>query len=251
MDFSFSSIGMFRKCPRQYEFRYVKGIKIPPGGSLIRGIGVHSGLEFDMQNKIDYKTNLETNKVLEIYSDAFDREVDRYGRAEIDWKKEKPGKCKDGGIDMLKVYHPTEAVKLSPKYVEQKFELALEGEDKLIGRIDLIETDHVLIDWKTATRKKASHHLYVDQQPIFYQMAFPQASELRMDVLLHYKTKKDDVQVLKRKPATKRELDLAREDIYDVIDSIKSGANYRCNPDNWWCSADWCGYWSLCRGKRR
>lgn len=32
---SFTQLSMFLRCPRQYEFRYIKGLKIPPSGKEV------------------------------------------------------------------------------------------------------------------------------------------------------------------------------------------------------------------------
>ena len=42
---SASAIGTLLKCPKQYEFRYVKGIIIPPGKALATGSIFHKTLE--------------------------------------------------------------------------------------------------------------------------------------------------------------------------------------------------------------
>ena len=36
-----SMIGMFDRCPKQYEQRYVEGLRIPPASAMIVGSGVH------------------------------------------------------------------------------------------------------------------------------------------------------------------------------------------------------------------
>ena len=38
---SASAIGTLLRCPRQYEFRYVKGVIIPPGKTLATGSIFH------------------------------------------------------------------------------------------------------------------------------------------------------------------------------------------------------------------
>jgi CRISPR/Cas system-associated exonuclease Cas4 (RecB family) len=50
---SASSIGMYQRCPRQWAYRYVLGIKVPPDGGLITGLGVHRAAEV----VVDWKTS--------------------------------------------------------------------------------------------------------------------------------------------------------------------------------------------------
>ena len=47
---SASSIGMLQTCPKQFEFRYVKNIVIPPGKALVLGSSVHKVFETYYEN---------------------------------------------------------------------------------------------------------------------------------------------------------------------------------------------------------
>ena len=212
---SFSSLSLFKRCPRAYEFRYIKGIKTPPAGAMILGSATHEGLEQDMRYKIAEQVNMRTETVLDIFSDSFDR---RSQEDDVDWGKDKSGQLKDSGISAISRYHSCRSMELDPKMVEQKFELSLSTPSKptsikIIGYIDLIETDNSLLDWKTGSKKKSEKDVSYSEQLLMYQLAVPEVSELRLETILRYKTKAPDYQVLSRPPASDNELAMVRENI--------------------------------------
>jgi len=48
-----SSINMFGRCGRQFMYRYLEGLIIPPGISAIRGTGAHHGVEANLRSIAD------------------------------------------------------------------------------------------------------------------------------------------------------------------------------------------------------
>ena len=247
---SFSSLNMFKRCPRQYYYRYVKGLKQPPSGALILGGSAHEGLEFDMKEKMITKENTPTEKVKAAFADSYEKKIESNGgKSSIDWGKDKPGLLKDKGVKMIEVYNTQRSIELDPKMVEQKFELTLTGNKKIIGRIDMIETDNSMLDWKTSSRKKNQNAIDHSEQLLLYQLANKNVSELRIETLVRYKKKAPIYQVLKRPPATENELSIVKENLFQTLEAIEKGIFWRCNPDNWWCHPNYCGYYNKCKKK--
>lgn len=48
-----SMINMFYRCGAQFENRYIKGIKRPPGVATKKGTGTHAGVEYGYNKKIE------------------------------------------------------------------------------------------------------------------------------------------------------------------------------------------------------
>ncbi len=241
---SYTQMNMYRKCPRQWEYRYIKGLKRPPGGAMIVGGASHEGIEEDMREKRKTGRNLRSSQVVDAFLASFDRKVDTEG--EIVWDEKEPEPvAKDRGAAALEYYHRQRAFELDPILIEQKFEMTF-GEYTVRGVIDLGETDGSLVDFKTGSRKRPASIIHQDQQLILYQMAKPDTTEIRMEVMLRYKTK-EDFQVLARKPATQTEIKIVKEDLIDTTNAMKRGRCFRTDPTNWWCSEKWCGYYDRCR----
>jgi hypothetical protein len=75
---STTSLKMYLRCPLQFMFRYVKGLKIPPVGAIVLGKSVHYGLEENFRHKQQSKKDLSLSKVLEAYAAFFDQEKPCY-----------------------------------------------------------------------------------------------------------------------------------------------------------------------------
>ena len=52
-DLSPTKLGMLERCGLQYEFRYVKGLKLPPSSPLIVGSAAHRAAELDLKRKME------------------------------------------------------------------------------------------------------------------------------------------------------------------------------------------------------
>ena len=61
---------MFRRCPRQWYLRYVKGKKEAPGESLVIGSMFHETLEWNYQQKIESHEDRPLSEVVEYLEDA-------------------------------------------------------------------------------------------------------------------------------------------------------------------------------------
>ena len=75
---SFTQINMFLRCARQYEFRYIKGLRRPPSGALILGKSWHKAVELNYSQKIQTEKDLPIEDVQDCFSDAFEEAFDNY-----------------------------------------------------------------------------------------------------------------------------------------------------------------------------
>lgn len=76
MSWSLTSLSTYEKCPAQYKYRYIDGIKTPPaGGAAARGSEIHASMESylngkstELPNEVNIYTQLlDTLKGKEIY----------------------------------------------------------------------------------------------------------------------------------------------------------------------------------------
>ena len=71
---SHSQIGMFQRCPAQYEKRYIEGMKKPPPFSMFLGFVGHDTLDHNNKQKIDSGIDLLFKEVAEFYNKVIDLE---------------------------------------------------------------------------------------------------------------------------------------------------------------------------------
>lgn len=244
---SATQISMFLRCGRQYEFRYIQGLKRPPSGALILGKSWHSAVELNYRQKIQTETDLPLEIVKDRFSDAFDQAFTK--EVELDECEDK-GQLKDLGVQITEAHHRHIAPKVQPLMVEHEFNLDL-GEGfpfSLKGFWDVIERDGVIADNKSFSKIPTQSDIDKDLQLTCYSLAYRATKGqieqgLRLDIVTKRATPKAIQLYTKRSNADCRWfLGL----IEKVAQAIESGVFFP-NPSSHLCSPKWCGYWERCR----
>lgn len=240
---SVTQIKMYLRCPLQYKFRYIDGLKIPPASCLTLGKSIHSALEANYSQKIKTKTDLSLEQVRDIFSDRWENEA----KETVFEDGEKPGQVKDEGVGLLNVYHREVSPFIQPKVVEKAFELSFENVNyALKGYIDLVDHADVIIDHKTTKRCMQEDVVSQDLQLTCYALAYRHVlgireRALRFDVMVRNKRPK-----IQQLVTTRKEEDIARflKIIAYVSKAIESGIFYPI--EGYMCGT--CGYVQRCRG---
>jgi len=245
---SISQIRMFRRCEKQYYFRYLLGLKIRPPGAVTLGISVDKGVSHNFSQKIKSHQDLPLADVLDAYSTAF--ESLRY---DTDWKDEKPDRVKDDGYSLMEVHHSQKAPTVQPIAVQKKIEIPFENVNySFIGILDAINDKGVILDTKTTSRTPPEDQIKRDEQLTAYALLYrveygKEEAGIELDYLV--RTKKPKLVVLEGW-RTQADIDLFLEEVGKVWQAIKTGIFYRTDPTNWWCSPQWCGYWDKCQVRK-
>jgi RecB family exonuclease len=163
---SASSVNTFLRCGRSWFYAYVAGIKSPPTVRLLRGIAVHKAVETNMAQKIESKTDVPLDVVMDAYDDSWNTEAEG-GLLIDDDAKESPGEAKDKGYQLVELHHKKVAPNIQPVWVEQPVQFTLNG-IPFTGQIDLAhevpnldpdpEAEAMgleIVDTKTTARKPA------------------------------------------------------------------------------------------------
>lgn len=133
--YSPSQLKMFLRCARQWAYRYVEGLIIPPGAALVVGSSVHvpageyhtRGLRLGNEwNHHAARDQMGVDEAEDLAASEFDRRA-----VDVPWEQEEeaPGKAKDRAVAMARVY--VEAVAPTtgrPLSVEERVEVQPEGE---------------------------------------------------------------------------------------------------------------------------
>lgn len=245
-----SEIGMFLKCGLQWEFRYEKGLVLPPKAALTVGSSVDGAVTTNLVQKVETGTDLPVEAVLDTFSTDFD-----IRSKETEWDEEDPGKAKDMGASLVKLHHEKLAPSIDPAAVQENFYIITDAGYDLGGTMDLVEKSDVIGDTKTSKGRYTDEDLDHGIQPTFYDFAFEairgrKAKAFRFDVLVKpTKTKPPEVQQI-QKQITEQE----RQFLFQTIDSmhraIQAGVVLPAAEGSWWCSKSWCGYWDKCKGRK-
>lgn len=257
---SVSQMTQFLKCGKAYERRYVQEITIPSNNFTVQGRGVHKAAEhLHLSLMENPEKPIDEEQMLDIYSDS--QVTESEGAVLIDdpdWDF-----VKDEGVALTKVYRKGALGQLvdpatghlhrpvQPIAAERVLRTMLEPPEgdpiPFMGVVDL-EEPHGISDVKT--KRKAASQADADNslQLTLYAHVLGKP-EVRFDQLVKKTKTKPERYIrtlsLRKSADAEHAIDIAS----DVAANIAAGNFPRTNPENWWCSAKWCPYWSTCRGK--
>lgn len=150
-----SSLAMLRRCPRQFQERYLKGRKERPAESPLIGTAVHAGLERNFRQKVESHVDIPTVELIGWYDDAgfeetLESEQEKTGY-EVRWDTD-PESAQVRGRRMLGEYQNVVAPRIQPLSVEGSVSVDFGLAVPVIGRYDLLR-EQSTIDWKTGKAK--------------------------------------------------------------------------------------------------
>ena len=256
-----SSLGLLWKCGIAYEYRYVKGLKIPPNAAMISGSGTHKGIEKNLISKIDTKKFLPLDVVKDITRDETKNLWNQGIRLSEEEAQGGIRKAKGATIDkavaLSGLHYEKVAPLLNPTEVESEFILELEKYPyDIAGKIDIIEGNKSVRDTKTSGKCPNKNAADISDQLTMYYLAQKiktgiAPEKLYLDYL--YQTPKNKICKNITIPTARNDEDL--KVLLALIEQamlvLKKGAFTPASPDFWMCSKKWCGYWNLCKFSRK
>ena len=236
ISFSASSLDMFNRCPRQYYYRYILGLKIPPTGSILIGQSFHSAIGQNFSHKILTEQDLPVEQVVDIFSDSFEADKEQVESFEMP-----EGVAKDMGISLVRGYMAQAAPKRNPMYVEYEFEVQING-IPVLGRIDVLQKDKSIVELKTSKRAWASGRAEKSVQTVVYSLAVQELFGIEPKMYFDVTSPPGKVQFI--------EVSSDLNDLQDRLEVasrlVEAGLFPKCSPQNWYCSPEWCGYYQIC-----
>jgi hypothetical protein len=180
-----SQVRCFFDCQARWWFKY--GLQLPErkNSSLALGLAVHQALEVNFREKIETQEDLETTGVVIVFREAW---MEQVPQTEF-MPGESQGDLRRLGERLVAKYMDEVAPKVEPAAVE----LDVQGEIAGVavrGRVDVLDVEGRLIDFKTASRRPSSVSPDYAFQLATYQQITPGASgDVRIDSLV--KTEKE------------------------------------------------------------
>lgn len=282
--YSAGQLTTFQRCPRQYYYRYRKGMKMLPGGALILGKGVHHSVEKSLVNKFHKGELLGEDESADIAFCAVEKMLDSEP-SELD--NESPAELKDNAAVMAskwtrdigpirkplskktakkleaKLPQPEESEKHDDRVayeftgIESFIRLELEGvSHPIVGWIDFIESGKGgsinIMDTKTGGQKKSPHDLRSNQM-FTYNLAMKKAGakvgDLGLDVIVKPKPRTPEgVTQVVLGPAANSEILTSLEQAYRYMDASNKAGNY---PPRYSRDCSWCGYVRVCNNSAK
>ena len=260
---SASAIGTLLRCPRQYEFRYVKGVIIPPGKTLATGSIFHKTFEMYYEDAMASRERLtppQTSElsmsVMDEWLQANDHTVTREDRRDIESLLR----------NLIPSYIELIGKKIVPLAVEKRYTYTARCGVEILMFLDLLhklENGEIGIgDYKVTSKKWGLGNLANSLQFNIYAIGTG-FLDIQIHNLIKSKGKKlpslhpsdgitdyaTNLRVI-RHTFNQLSVDHFEGLIKDIAKQISLGVFPPCAPDSWACTPEWCGYWQLCRGRR-
>ncbi len=247
-----SMLGMFLRCPYQFERRYLRGEIIPPGIAARRGSATHKAAQLNHEQKLHSQADLSVEDLQDAARDHYLSLIREEGV--FIPKDHLPDKDKllaaglDATVKLTALYRQSLAPAIQPRLVEEQLTLDAGLGLPLRGTIDVLTTDHWLPDLKTADQGKAPKDADSSLQLTFYAGLVAHQTgvwprKLSLEVLVNHTKPKLQSLPTTRGPAEWTNL-LHR--VYLMLAQIATGLFPPCDPCAWLCSPNWCGYFWTC-----
>lgn len=262
---SVSQITQFMKCGRAYEFRYLQDVPIPRNSFTAQGSALHKAAEKMHLSMMDNAGAPPLSYVESAYEDAHTEYFVNDPELVIMEEDVDAGRVKDVGIEMIRLYHrgasgqlidPDTKLPMRPLYpiaaerVVRTMLKPLEGEEvPFMAVIDIEEPTNVR-DLKTK-RKKGSQADADNSLQLSLYASITQKPDVHIDQLIKPTKTMGPRYIRVASHRTQEEMLHAVEIAASVATDIAKGRFPLTMPDNWWCTANWCPYWGLCRGRKR
>ena len=233
-----SQVRCFFDCQARWWFKY--GLQLPErkNSSLALGLAVHQALEVNFREKIETREDLETTGVLCVFREAW---MEQVPQTEFT-SDESQGDLRRLGERLVAKYMDEVAPTVEPAAVEFDVQGEISGVS-VRGRVDVLDVEGRLIDFKTASRRPS--HVSPDYafQLATYRQITPGASgEVRIDSLVKTQT----VQIVQQ-AFTVEEPDIrATQVLYPMAQKAMGSGMYCPNRQSMLCSQKHCSFSKPC-----
>jgi hypothetical protein len=148
---SYSRLGAYAFCPKKYDYRYVQELPTPPKPELAFGTALHAVLEDNFRKKLVTRRDLTHEEAAAVFGEELSRALAPVPDDALRGAND-PHLLRALGEHFLARFLTERAPSLqpAPRGVETPFRLDLPGGHEISGKIDLIDTDWVLHDFKTS-----------------------------------------------------------------------------------------------------
>lgn len=136
---------MVMRCPRQFQQRYIRGLKQRPGESIVVGSFMHETLDHNYAQKIESHADIPLSDAIQYLGDvAVPKVVEEEGGVDnIQWDSD----LNTAHADAERIttgYYTKVVPRIQPVGTEERFEIRVPGvEPPVIGYVDVRDTDRI------------------------------------------------------------------------------------------------------------
>jgi len=244
--YSHSKLETFEQCRLKYKYRYIDKIipEVPKSIEAHLGIVIHETLEWLYKNIMEKKIP-SVNDVVDFYSEKW---IEQFSSEMNIVKKEfRAEDYFNKGVEFLVNYYlKNQPFSDNTIAVEEKIEIDLDEDKKLIGYIDRLvnnlEKDEIEIhDYKTANSIPSKEKMENNRQLALYSLAIKEIFGKDKNICMVWHFLSNDVKFCLRK--TNEELEELRRKVVELINKIESTKNFPATKS---ILCNWCDYRNVC-----
>ena len=258
---SFTQLMTYVRCPEHFLFRYILGIKRPPGKAMKHGFALHETFAYHFEQKKKDSKGLKVRDAKEFFVEVFRNALEEY-EGEMEETKSlitKEFLLKEKEIDVnqlvamglrgIDVYFKEMNPKMFPDLVEEPFAIPAGNNLQLAGKIDVTDKKGVIHELKTTRRMPNVQDIQLDQQLAIYQLAYQSLKGklpkgIAKDYIVFSKRDAKIVQFRVDKPFFDK--NVVFRNIAVIMEAVRRNIFYCIHPaESWVCSKEWCGFYKL------
>lgn len=252
MHLSPSQISALLRCPRAYEYRYLKRIPTALPIKMLAGRCYHLIVASAAIRKQLFNEIMSDGEITDTFLSRWKGELadklvydemgeERLEATIIDFGDKDPDALKKNTMELAKIYVKTVLTTLDVVAIEKRLKCDVGG-ILYVGYPDLVTGDKV-IDHKLRSRKMSENEVANDIQLTSYALLLggPITAEFHQAI----DTKEKKIEIAAKK-VEQEEIDWLKELITLAWRQVETGI-FLPNPLSWTCSPDGCGYWLDCR----
>lgn len=252
-----SMLSTLSKCGLQVYYRWVEGIKVPPGFALHVGSAVHRAAELDLVRKMTTGSPAPREEVVTKARESLALAVEGDG-VMLEPEEKSVGLPKliadaqDKAGDLARLHNAELTPALNPLHVERKMRLELTGYPfDLEGTVDVQEAGRIW-DLKTASRAPAADAADGNPQLDTYAMllSFHDPAPLAtvgLNTLV--KSEKGAPKLVRVSSPAPTQFGHVLRRVEAAAQVLQTGAFYPADPtgpSGWVCTPKFCGYYDRC-----
>ncbi len=255
-----TKIDLGGRCPAQFKHRYVLKLPEVSSGILHGGIVFHDVMEFAQREQLlgkDIPSSQDLDDKFMASWEAKKKETEESDKF-VTWEYNEGDpeeNVKQGTRGLVQLARLEVLPHVKPKLVEEQFYFEVDrngsGPFRVYGRIDYMDEDLVLADWKTAKDKVSKFAEKAGIQMACYGVFHHEYTGAEVTqakkIFLVRRAKKHKVEV-KKYTITHDYREWAKNAAAETWKMVL-GDSYPPNTAGWWCSQKFCSFYEICRGE--
>lgn len=247
---SASQVDMYYTCGEAYRLRYIEGIKIPPGITMVQGGGVHKGVEITETHRINTEEKPPLDVTLDATRDGYVAKVKREGVMLLPEEKPAAKMILNQGLntslEMAKLYYDDLSLDWEPSAVEMRLEGMVPGLDyPLVGYLDILADDGTEL-WDLKVTGKTWNQQQADTNTgltVYKYLLDPQPIDLCIGNLVN---KKEPAKKILKTRRTEEDLQIFVQRANYMLAMVRAGMFPPAQIGSWKCNPRYCGYFFRC-----